>query len=96
MLTDVGAVSGLKDVVHAIHLLLIPNKVLNSRNDALLLHPLDRERTSHSLEHRIRAEAFPITPTEGFPPKRSNRRPEVDVDSLSAEFLADRHGALVD
>lgn len=89
--TNVGAVSGLERVVHAIHFLLVPNEVLYRRNHALLLDSPNRQCPADSLENRIGPESFPAATTEGLAAERPDRRSEIDIGALALELLTQRY-----
>lgn len=54
----------MKRIVHAIHLLLISNEMLDGSNNTLFLDTLDGQGTGNTLENGIGTEAFPVAATE--------------------------------
>src|SRR3569833_2765820 len=87
--TDVGAVCRLQDVVHAVHLLFVPDKVLDGGDDALGLHPFDGLGGRHCLVVGFRAEAFPIPATARLPAQGPDGRSQVEIRPFPAELLAE-------
>ncbi len=92
-LTDVRTVPRLDNVVHAKHLLLVPDKVLDRGDDSLALDTSYGLRSTNGLEHRICAEPFPDPTTQRLSPQRTNRWSQSDVDTFASEFFSQRNAS---
>lgn len=89
-LTNIRAVSRLERIIHAVHLLLVADQMLDSRHDTLLLDAFDRQSPRNALEHWVSAEALPVAATQRLASHGADRRAEVDIRAFAAELLADR------
>lgn len=94
-LTNVGTVCLLDRVVHAVHLLLITDKVFDSRNDTLFLNTFNCLPSPNSLENMVGAETLPVATALGLAADGAYCRAKPDIDALAAGFLAYGDAALV-
>lgn len=106
---DVSAVARLKRIVPAssascdvcrqtkhslpVHLLLIPNQVLNRRNNALLLDSLDAFHRTNSLQNGIRPKAFPTSSSLRLAAHGPNGRSQMNIDAFATKFFAHGYAA---
>lgn len=95
-LTNIGTVSWLEWVVHAIHLLLVADEMLDGSNNTLLLNTLDSQRAGNTLKDGIGAEAFPVAATERLTTQRTNRGAKEDVGSFAAELFTYGNSTSID
>ena len=94
-LTDVSTVALLERIVHAIHFLLISNKMLYSSSDTLLLQTANRLPSPYTLKNGIRSEAFPVASALWLPAQRTDGRAKPDVDALPARFFTYGYASLI-
>ena len=73
-LTNVGAVTLLEGVVHAVHLLLVADQVLDRGNYALALNTKNGLRTANSLKNRVGTKALPVASAQRLSSKGTNSR----------------------
>ena len=81
--TNIGAISRHDNVVHAKHLLLVANQMLDSCDDTLLLNALDCQGSELALENRVSSKALPVPATPWLTPHGANRGAEVDVGTCT-------------
>ncbi|KAF4506766.1 hypothetical protein G6O67_006815 [Ophiocordyceps sinensis] len=92
-LANVGAVSLLDRIVHAIDFLLVADKVLDGGDDAARLHAANRLARAHGLQHGVGAEALPVAAALWLAADGADGGPEPDVDALCAGLVANGLGA---